>query len=396
MTGRSPASVVVATRDRPGLLTGCLTALRHALGPDDELVVVDSASVDASATASVAGAARARLIRLEQPGTCRARNAGWRMARHPLVLFTDDDCRPASDWVAQMVAAFDREAECAFVTGAVHPDPGAAGRAQLHLSLLTDTAPRVFSPTTSSATQPTVEDLIVGPRPEPGPSDAPWSGDPPWSDDPRRSSPSDPPWSGDGTATGCDDRCAAGPGADAATAIGHGANMAWRTSALDAIGGFDEAMGPGTPLRGAEDHDAFWRAGRMGLTGRYEPASVVVHHQWRTRRAQLQAYFGYGVGTGATLAKQTRLAAGRAGPPLRPATVSRLAAAVLWRDGWCAVVTNVRARFEMAALGEATKAAGEVLGVLRSRALPLDDRARFVVEHAPAPTETTRRSRRPA
>jgi GT2 family glycosyltransferase len=377
MTGRSPASVVVATRDRPGLLTGCLTALRHALGPDDELVVVDSVSVDAAAVASVAGAAGARLIRLEQPGTCRARNAGWRMARHPLVLFTDDDCRPASDWVAQMVAAFDREAECTFVTGAVHPDPGAAGRAQLHLSLLTDTDPRVFSPTASPAPRPTVGDLAHGPRPGNG------------QDDPHRS--------GDGGApTGCDARPAVELGADAATAIGHGANMAWRTSALAAIGGFDEAMGPGTPLRGAEDHDAFWRAGRMGLTGRYEPASVVVHHQWRTRRAQLRAYFGYGVGTGATLAKQTRVANGRTGPPLRPPTVGRLAATVLWRDGWCAVVTNVRSRFEMAAVGEATKAVGEVLGVLRARALPLDDRARFAVEHTQAPTEPIRPSHHPA
>ena len=35
----------------------------------------------------------------------RATELGWRAARAPLVAFTDDDCRPAPDWLERMVAA---------------------------------------------------------------------------------------------------------------------------------------------------------------------------------------------------------------------------------------------------------------------------------------------------
>src|SRR5260370_32337312 len=44
VTDRPPLSVVVPTRDRPQLLGGCLAALRASLGPQDELIVADSAS----------------------------------------------------------------------------------------------------------------------------------------------------------------------------------------------------------------------------------------------------------------------------------------------------------------------------------------------------------------
>ena len=81
-------TVVVPTRDRPGLLAGCLAALRPQLRPDDELLVVDSAS-----RTPVDGA-----LRVEVPGTSRARNAGWRAARHDVVAFLDDDVRVAAGW----------------------------------------------------------------------------------------------------------------------------------------------------------------------------------------------------------------------------------------------------------------------------------------------------------
>ena len=42
----APVSVVLPTRDRPAMLERCLAGLAAALGPDDQLVVVDSASTD--------------------------------------------------------------------------------------------------------------------------------------------------------------------------------------------------------------------------------------------------------------------------------------------------------------------------------------------------------------
>jgi GT2 family glycosyltransferase len=53
------------------------------------------------------------------------RNAGWRAARAPLVLFTDDDCRPREDWVATAVAAA-RSHPGMIVQGRTVPDPDEA------------------------------------------------------------------------------------------------------------------------------------------------------------------------------------------------------------------------------------------------------------------------------
>jgi glycosyltransferase involved in cell wall biosynthesis len=91
-------TVVVATRDRPEQLQRCLTSLRAATAGDDEVVVVDSASRDAR-TREVATAAGARVVRADLPGTSRARNLGWRAARHDLVAFTDDDVEVTADWL---------------------------------------------------------------------------------------------------------------------------------------------------------------------------------------------------------------------------------------------------------------------------------------------------------
>jgi glycosyltransferase involved in cell wall biosynthesis len=97
-------TVVVATRDRPEQLNRCLASVQVALGPDDEVVVVDSASRD-DRTAAVATAAGARVVRAELPGTSRARNLGWRAASHPLVAFTDDDVEVTADWLDAMAAS---------------------------------------------------------------------------------------------------------------------------------------------------------------------------------------------------------------------------------------------------------------------------------------------------
>jgi glycosyltransferase involved in cell wall biosynthesis len=91
-------AVVVATRDRPDMLDRCLRSVRAALRPDDELLVVDSASVNPHTVARVARRHGALLLRCEQPGVDRARNVGWRASTAPLVLFTDDDVEVEATW----------------------------------------------------------------------------------------------------------------------------------------------------------------------------------------------------------------------------------------------------------------------------------------------------------
>jgi GT2 family glycosyltransferase len=101
----------VPTRDRPAHLARCLAALRADLGDDDELLVVDSASREPVPDA----------LRCDQPGAARARNAGWRAARHELVTFVDDDVEVLRGWADAVVAALE---DSTWVVGAVGVPPG--------------------------------------------------------------------------------------------------------------------------------------------------------------------------------------------------------------------------------------------------------------------------------
>lgn len=158
-------------------------------------------------------------------------------------------------------------------------------------------------------------------------------------------------------------------------AMGHGANMAWRSASLRAIGGFDESMGPGAPFRAAEDHDVFWRGLRAGYVGRYEPGAVVRHRQWRNRREQLGAYYAYGIGTGAMEVKRSRLGdppsctgRHRPGGTGTHVLMGRLAAAHL-----ASAMGNLARGYQMGAIADAAMLAGTAAGVARARRAPLVD-----------------------
>jgi len=66
-----------------------------------------------------------RWRRFEPPGggtASRQRNAGWRAARAGVIAFTDDDTRPAPDWLERMLGAA-HEHPRAIVQGRTKPDP---------------------------------------------------------------------------------------------------------------------------------------------------------------------------------------------------------------------------------------------------------------------------------
>jgi glycosyltransferase involved in cell wall biosynthesis len=132
----STVTVVAATHNRAGRLTALLDALRAQTVRDFEVVIVDDASTDA--TAEVLATARERgdlaltVLRHETGrGPAAARNAGWRAARAPVIAFTDDDCRPAPEWLeaglSAMAATADGTRE-AIVQGRTEPDPLEAER----------------------------------------------------------------------------------------------------------------------------------------------------------------------------------------------------------------------------------------------------------------------------
>ena len=122
---RPSASVVVCTRNRAGSLARTLDSLGLLTldEPDRfEVVVVDNGSADATPDVirAFAGQARFRVTcRLEpRPGLSRARNAGISAARGDVILFTDDDCIVAPDWLAASLAQF-AEDRCKVVGGRI-------------------------------------------------------------------------------------------------------------------------------------------------------------------------------------------------------------------------------------------------------------------------------------
>ena len=83
--------------------------------------------------------------------------------------------------------------------------------------------------------------------------------------------------------------------------LGLGSNMAFRIAVLRAAGGFDEALGTGTPTRGGEDLAILVELLAGGHRLAYEPAAIV-HHTHRATIADLERQIhGYGVGFTAML-----------------------------------------------------------------------------------------------
>jgi glycosyltransferase involved in cell wall biosynthesis len=134
-------TVIVPTRDRPDRLRVALAALQASLDDIDELIVVDSASRDAAAVAAVTTAAGAILIRCDQPGASRARNAGWQAASHEYIGFVDDDVRVERGWAAAMSACLTAHPEAAFVTGRIDSD---GGERTMTVAVKDDAAPVVY------------------------------------------------------------------------------------------------------------------------------------------------------------------------------------------------------------------------------------------------------------
>jgi len=131
MAGRAPEiAVVVPSHDRPLRLRWLLNALEDQTLPPDRWEVIvghDSSGPETEQLLTGHPLARAGVLRhvALAPGTAppgRNRNAAWRLARAPIVAFTDDDCRPPPDWLENALAAARRHPG-AIVQGSTMPDP---------------------------------------------------------------------------------------------------------------------------------------------------------------------------------------------------------------------------------------------------------------------------------
>lgn len=249
-----PISVVVCTKDRPQILATCLELLQQLRYEAFEVVVVDNAPTTEGTrecfARMVGDDVRFRYVCEPLPGLSRARNRGLAEASARHVAFTDDDVQVDPLWLDGIAAGFARDQRAGCVTGLVPP-------AQLE-----HPAQHYFDRRYSWAShlEPRVYDMTSG-------SDAsvlyPYS----------------------------------------AGIFGTGANFAVDRDLLRSLGGFDEALGAGSPAGGGEDLDAFVRVLRADRSLVYEPSAIVWHVHRAGSRDQRRQLFYYGVGLSAFLSK---------------------------------------------------------------------------------------------
>jgi GT2 family glycosyltransferase len=125
-------TVVICTIRSTGLAAAVASVLAN---PEPfELIVVAQGRDAARASDALAelpseqrNDPRLRIVHDPGRGLSRARNVGVREATGSIVLFTDDDCTVASDWVAAHVACYRERPDAMLVYGTVVPPEGYTG-----------------------------------------------------------------------------------------------------------------------------------------------------------------------------------------------------------------------------------------------------------------------------
>lgn len=127
MSGNLPVSVIIPVYNDGARLARCLQALAvQSLGAGRfEVIVVDNGSRDSPAEV-VADFPFARFLTEALPGSYNARNAGAAIARGTCLAFTDSDCRPDRDWLANAVDYLNSNPEVSAIGGCIELDRSVA------------------------------------------------------------------------------------------------------------------------------------------------------------------------------------------------------------------------------------------------------------------------------
>jgi O-antigen biosynthesis protein len=239
-------SVVICTRGRPDLLETCLRRAERIDYPHFEVVVVDNAPANDAARKIVQAhqavtSYRCRYAVEPRAGLSWARNAGVAAARGDIIAFTDDDGEPDGQWLTALACGFAKGSDIGCVTGVILPTHLDTPAQALFEELGGHSKGRGFSAAVFSQRGP---QNPLFPLP----------------------------------------------------AFGAGANMAFRREALARIGGFDVALGAGTPALAGEDTLALTLALLAGYRIAYEPAALVRHNHRRTMDGLGRQLHGYSAG----------------------------------------------------------------------------------------------------
>jgi glycosyltransferase involved in cell wall biosynthesis len=221
--------------------------------PNFEVVVVDNRPATSGVADALEGdfgnEPRLRWVAEVRPGLAHARNRGAAAARGAVIAFTDDDVDLDPNWLGWLAAGFDRP-DVACVTGLILP---------LELETPAQLLLEEFGGYAKG-----FERRV-------------------WDADAHRLDAPLYPYT--------------------VGAFGSGANAAFRRDALADLGGFDGALGAGTPARGGEDIDIYVTCIQRGYRIVYEPAAIVRHAHLRAMDQVHDKIRDYGVGLGAMLTK---------------------------------------------------------------------------------------------
>ena len=238
-----PITAVVCTRNRPAQLTACLDSLLAQAYPRFRVLVVDNAPDD-DATARVVRAAAERgpvdYLAAPVPGLSNARNVAVAATPGEILAWLDDDTVADRHWLAEVARALDEHPMADVVCGTVVPAE-LETQAQLWFERFGGHSKgRGFTP--AVFTRDTVNPLYPLPN------------------------------------------------------FGTGANMTFRPRVVARLGGFDPALGAGTPALASEDTHMFMRVLRAGGTIVYQPSALVRHHHRRELDGLRAQLVGYGTG----------------------------------------------------------------------------------------------------
>ncbi len=108
-------SVIIPTYNRPDQLEICLNSLSELDYPRDawEVIIVDDGGHSPldKITAKFKSQLDISLLRQANAGPAAARNTGAHKARGELLAFTDDDCKPAKNWLKIMASHYQKTPE---------------------------------------------------------------------------------------------------------------------------------------------------------------------------------------------------------------------------------------------------------------------------------------------
>lgn len=121
-------SIIICTCNRAASLQQTIEAMERVIPPKNfavELLIVDNASTDqTSEVARTMQLPNMKCVALFEPkqGQVHARNCGLKAATGELIVFTDDDVRPAPDWLQRLCEPLAGN-ECDAVIGAIKLAP---------------------------------------------------------------------------------------------------------------------------------------------------------------------------------------------------------------------------------------------------------------------------------